>query len=319
MNYSVVIPFHNEQENVVELYRTLKEVMEEVCDAFEFIFVDDGSEDDTYRLLSEIADNDRRVTLVRLRRNFGKTEALAAGFEEATGEFVIVMDGDLQHDPHLIPQFIKKLELGYDVVCGCRVARPGDSLLLKRIPSRIANWLMARLTGVELHDFVGGFKAYRTSLIRQIPLYGELQRFIPVLAATFGARIAEFPIEIAPRKHGRSHYGFRRAIPFLFDIVTIPLLLRFATRPMHFFGTIGFGAMGLGMVSALWLVIEFFRGVGVMSEHGPLLFFSTILLLAGLLLISLGFLGELNVRHHYLAAQAPRDSEPLRVKRKKGQ
>ena len=316
MKYSVVVPFHNEQENVVDLYRNLKEVMEDVSGSFEFVFVDDGSQDDTYELLDQIADNDRRVTLVRLRRNFGKTEALAAGFEEVAGEFVIVMDGDLQHDPRYIPKFIAKLEAGYDVVCGCRIARPGDSLLLKRIPSRIGNWMMARLTGVDLHDFVGGFKAYRTSLIRQVPLYGELQRFIPVLAATFGARICEIPIQIAERKHGHSHYGFRRAIPFVFDILTIPMLLRFATRPMHFFGGIGLTSLTLGLLSVVGMVIEFFRGVNILDEHGPFMFFTTILLLAGLLLICLGFLGELNVRHHYQSAQAPRDSEPLRTIRK---
>ena len=316
MKYSVVIPFHNEQENVVELYRNLKEVMEDVSHSFEFIFVDDGSKDDTYSLLTAIADNDQRVTLVRLPRNFGKTEALAAGFGEVTGDYVILMDGDLQHDPRLIPQFIEKLEQGYDVVCGCRNARPGDSFFLKRLPSRIGNWMMARLTGVNIHDFVGGFKAFRTTLIRQIPLYGELQRFIPVLAATYGARICEIPIDIAPRENGQSHYGFRRSIPFMFDILTIPMLLRFATRPMHFFGGIGLTSLALGMLCVVGLVIEFFRGVSIIGEHGPLLFFSTILLLAGLLLVCLGFLGELNVRHHYQSAQAPRDSEPLRTIRK---
>ena len=165
MKYSVVVPFYNEQESVIQLYRDVKDVMEATCDDFEFIFVDDGSRDETFSLLSKVADNDDRVTVVRLQRNYGKTEALVAGFDHANGDYIIVMDGDLQHNPNEIPLFMQKLEEGYDVVCGCRVDRPGDSLLFKRIPSRIGNTLMARLTGVPIHDFVSGFKAYRTKLI----------------------------------------------------------------------------------------------------------------------------------------------------------
>lgn len=316
MKYSIVVPFHNEQESVPQLYRGVKDVMEATCDDFELIFVDDGSSDNSFTLLSRIADRDDRVTLVRLPRNYGKTEALVAGFDQATGDCIIVMDGDLQHDPNEIPLFMQKIDEGYDVVCGCRVSRPGDSLFLKQLPSRLGNFTMRKLTGVPIHDFVSGFKAYRTKLIRQIPLYGELQRFIPALAASYGARICEIPIHIVERPHGRSHYGLGRAIPFLFDAVTIPFLLRYMSRPMHFFGGMGLTSMAIGGTGALWLIIKLLTGANILNEHGPLLFFCTVLLLAGLILLCFGLIGEMLVRHHHERGQNLRDSEVLQIKKR---
>ncbi len=316
MKYSIVVPFYNEQESVIELYRGIKGAMVATCDDFELIFVDDGSQDETFELLSQVADHDDRVTVVRLQRNYGKTEALVAGFDQAEGDCIIAMDGDLQHDPNEIPLFIGKLEEGYDVVCGCRVARPGDSLLFKRLPSRIGNFLMSKLTGVPIHDFVGGFKAYRTKLIREIPLYGELQRFIPALAAAYGARTCEIPIHIAERRHGKSHYGFTRALPFLFDILTIPFLLRYVTRPMHFFGGLGLVSIVSGGTISAWLVMHLLRGEDILRNHGPLLFFTAILLLVGMYLVCFGLLGEMVVRQHHQRSQALRDSEVLRITRR---
>src|SRR5579864_3251029 len=173
--YSVVVPFHNEEENVTTLYDRLKEVMEHVGDTFELVFVDDGSNDRTCRLLEEIAAVDSRVLIVKLRRNFGQTSALAAGFDHAEGEFILAMDGDLQHDPHDIPVFLQKLREGYDIVSGWRKQRI-DNFVLRRIPSKVANWLMAKLSGVNLHDFGTTFKAYRRGVVQEIPLYGELHR-----------------------------------------------------------------------------------------------------------------------------------------------
>ena len=184
---SVVVPFHNEELNVIELYGRLQGVMEELGRDYQFVFVDDGSTDLTYKLLKEIALVDPRVTVVRLRRNFGQTGALAAGFAHSTGKYVIAMDGDLQHDPAEIPAFLEKIEEGYDVVSGWRSHRV-DNLLLRKIPSRCANWLMAKLSGVNIHDFGTTFKAYRGDLLRQLPLYGEMHRFIPALASAYGAR-----------------------------------------------------------------------------------------------------------------------------------
>ena len=191
--YSIVVPFHNEEENVTTLYDRLKEVMEHVGDRFELVFVDDGSNDRTCRLLEEIAAVDSRVLVVKLRRNFGQTSALAAGFDHAEGEFILAMDGDLQHDPGEIPMFLEKLEEGYDVVSGWRRERI-DNFVMRRIPSRCANWLMAKLSGVDIHDFGTTFKAYRREVIHNIPLYGEMHRFIPALASWYGASICEVPI-----------------------------------------------------------------------------------------------------------------------------
>ena len=176
------MPFHNEEENVTVLYARLKQVMEQVGESFELVLVDDGSSDRTYKLLEEIAAVDSRVLVVKLRRNFGQTSALAAGFDHASGEFILAMDGDLQHDPNDIPAFLEKLDEGYDVVSGWRKERI-DNFIMRRIPSRCANWLMAKLSGVDIHDFGTTFKAYRREVIQNIPLYGEMHRFIPALAS----------------------------------------------------------------------------------------------------------------------------------------
>ena len=292
--------------------------MESNSDDFEFVFVDDGSTDQTPLILNEIAEVDERVTVVQLRRNYGKTEALVAGFEHAAGEYIIAMDGDLQHNPEEIPLFMERLQEGYDMVCGCRVARPGDSMIAKQVPSRIANWLMAKASGVEIHDFGGGFKAFRTDLIKQIPLYGELQRFIPALASAYGARICEVPIQISERKHGKSHYGIGRLIPVMFDLLTIPFLLRYASRPMHFFGKLGLiGFLG-ALAIATYLAIDWlFLGANLMSKHGPLMIFAVGLMIAALQLISVGFVGEMMARQYHQRAHAHRESEVLRVTRHK--
>ena len=239
--YSIVVPFHNEEENVTTLYARLKQVMEQVGETFELVFVDDGSRDRTYKLLEEIAAVDSRVLVIKLRRNFGQTSALAAGFDHASGEFILAMDGDLQHDPNDIPAFLEKLEEGYDVVSGWREKRI-DNFILRRIPSRCANWLMAKLSGVDIHDFGTTFKAYRREVIQNIPLYGEMHRFIPALASWYGASICEIPIRNVNRERGKSHYGIGRTFRVFFDLLTIRFLLKYMSRPLHFFG--GFGHAG---------------------------------------------------------------------------
>lgn len=300
--YSIVVPFHNEEENVTALYDRVKLVMEQVGDSFEMVFVDDGSRDRTYRLLEEIAAVDSRVLVVKLRRNFGQTSALAAGFDHAQGEFVLAMDGDLQHDPDEIPNFLARLEEGYDVVSGWRSQR-GDNLLLRRIPSRCANWLMAKLSGVNIHDFGTTFKAYRREVIQNIPLYGEMHRFIPALASWYGASICEIPISNPKRLAGRSHYGISRTFRVFFDLLTIRFLLRYMTRPLHFFGTIGaLGVLG-GMGVAFWLlVLKVITGQQMMAAHGPMFVIAGVLILAGIQMLGIGLLGELQVRHYHTAA-----------------
>ncbi len=315
MKVSVVVPFHNEESSVTDLYVRTRTVMEGQKHDFEFVFVDDGSTDRTITLLNEIANVDERVVVVQLKRNYGQTEALAAGVEEASGEYVIAMDGDLQHNPEDIPRLLEKLDEGYDLVCGRRVARPGDSVIKKQIPSRIANWAMRKASGVDVHDFGGGFKGFRTALVRQMPLYGQMHRFIPALASAYGARICEVPIEISQRPHGKSHYGIGRLIPVFFDLLTIPFLLRYTTRPMHFFGKLGFVMFFGSLLIAFYLLVDWLAfGSNLMTAHGPLMLFAVALMIAGLQLICLGFVGEMMVRDRYRKSVV-RDSQVLRLTR----
>ncbi len=296
---SIVVPFHNEEANVTELYSRLYTVMEGTGWDYEFIFVDDGSTDLTYKLLKELAVIDPQVKIVKLRRNFGQTAALAAGFARCTGEYVIAMDGDLQHDPADIPKFLEKLEEGYDVVSGWRYHRI-DNLLLRRIPSRCANWLMAKLSDVNIHDFGTTFKAYRRELLSQLPLYGEMHRFIPALASGYGASICEIPIHNENRKNGESHYGISRTFRVLFDLITIRFLLRYMSRPLHFFGRLGLMSMMAGSAIAFWLVfLKFILGMRIVQEHGLLIVLAAVQILVGLQLVALGLLGELQVWQYF--------------------
>ena len=296
---SIVVPFHNEEGNVVELYGRLQATMEALGCEYQFVFVDDGSTDLTYKLLKEVALVDPRVSVVRLRRNFGQTGALAAGFAHSTGEYVVAMDGDLQHDPAEIPAFLEKIEEGYDVVSGWRSHRI-DNLLLRKIPSRCANWLMAKLSGVNIHDFGTTFKAYRGDLLRELPLYGEMHRFIPALASFYGASICEIPIQNIHRKYGESHYNLSRTFRVFFDLMTIRFLLRYMSRPLHFFGRIGAVNMGVGSAVAFWLLIwKLITGIDVLQQHGLLLVFAAVLILVGLQLIAIGLLGELQVWQYF--------------------
>jgi glycosyltransferase involved in cell wall biosynthesis len=298
--YSIVVPFHNEEENVTALYARLKQVMEQVGDSFELVLVDDGSSDRSYKLLEEIAAVDSRVLVVKLRRNFGQTSALAAGFDNASGEFILAMDGDLQHDPNDIPAFLERLEEGYDVVSGWRRDRI-DSFVMRRIPSRCANWLMARLSGVDIHDFGTTFKAYRREVIQNIPLYGEMHRFIPALASWYGASICEIPIRNVNRERGKSHYGIGRTFRVFFDLLTIRFLLRYMSRPLHFFG--GFGALGIlagSVISAILLALKIMHPhQNVMDQHGPMFVIGAVMIVAGIQMLAIGLLGELGVRHYY--------------------
>ncbi len=309
--YSVVVPFHNEEENVTALYDRLKDVLEHVGESFEIVFVDDGSRDRTYRLLEEIAAVDSRVLVIKLRRNFGQTSALAAGFDHAQGEFILAMDGDLQHDPNEIPGFLAKLEEGYDVVSGWRAQR-GDNFVLRRIPSRAANWLMAKLSGVDIHDFGTTFKAYRREVIQNIPLYGQMHRFIPALASWYGATICEIAISNPARLHGKSHYGISRTFRVFFDLLTIRFLLKYLMRPLHFFGSLGGVSMLAGFAVAIWLLLlKLLTRQDVMQAHSPMFVIAGVLILAGVQLIGIGLLGELQVRHFH----SPQNRAPYAVDR----
>src|SRR5215475_8840715 len=257
IRYSIVIPLFNEQENVQPLYTRILSAMKELSGNYEIVFVDDGSRDNTFKILSGICDSDPDVTAIRLRKNFGQTAGLQAGFDYARGEIVISMDGDLQHDPAEIPAFIAKMSEGYDIVSGWRAQRQ-DAWLTRRLPSRAANWLLAKISGIDLHDFGTTFKAYRREVVKELQLYGELHRFIPALASWSGASIAEIPIKNPSRGSGKSNYGLSRTFTVLLDLICIKFLLDYSTKPLQFFGKWGLLSTGAGGLTALFLLFRKF-------------------------------------------------------------
>src|SRR6201994_4820872 len=242
---SLVVPIHNEEHSILPLYDRLTAVLAQVGRPYEILFIDDASTDRSHELLANLVQTDHRLKVIRLRRNFGQTAALSAGFHEARGNVIIAMDGDLQHAPEDIPALLKPIDDGYDIASGWRHER-ADNAVTRRLPSRIANWLMAKASGMDLRDFGTTFKAYRAEVLRDVNLYGELHRFIPALASFYGARVAEVPIRNTPRAAGDSHYGIGRTFRVLFDILTIKFLLKYFTRPMHFFGLLGLTGTALG-------------------------------------------------------------------------
>ena len=312
---SIVVPLFNEAGTIDELHRRLAAVLFLIGLPSEIIYVDDGSSDGTAEALAAIAIRDPQVRLIPLARNYGQTAALAAGFDSAAGDMIVAMDGDLQHEPEEIPKLLAKLHEGYDIVSGWREQRI-DNLWTRRLPSKIANWLMAKLSGVALHDFGTTFKAYRAHVIKRIRLYGDLHRFIPALASWGGARIAEVPIANIPRPQNQSHYGLSRTWRVAADLITVRFLLRYVTRPLHFFGPIGFSSVAAGVAGGGWIfVTKVVTGAPVFLAHGPLLLLSAVLIQTGVVLIGLGLLAELLTRIYMdgrhrriytVALQAPR-------------
>jgi glycosyltransferase involved in cell wall biosynthesis len=303
--YSIVVPFFNEQENVTPLYVKITEVMDAVGDPYEMVFVDDASKDGTFRLLAEIAAADHRVTVVKLRRNFGQTAALKAGFDHSRAEIIISMDGDLQHDPAEIPRFIEKMKGGFDIVSGWRVSRT-DNWLSRQFPSRIANWMMAKLSRVELHDFGTTFKAYRREVLDEIHLYGELHRFIPALASWAGASVAEVPITNIPRKSGKSNYGISRTVRVLLDLMSVKFLLDYSTKPLQFFGLVGLTCLSGGAAIGIWIFArKALLDEGLLANHGPLILLGMALVMGGIQFISIGLIGELLARTYYETQDKP--------------
>jgi glycosyltransferase involved in cell wall biosynthesis len=293
---SIVIPLFNEVGTLGELHRRLNAVLLLLGLDSEIIYVDDGSTDGTREAVADIADRDPRVNFVNLARNYGQTAALAAGFDAAAGAMIVAMDGDLQHEPEEIPKLLAKLAEGYDLVSGWRERRV-DNMWTRRLPSKIANWLMSKLSGVSLHDFGTTFKAYRAPVIKRIRLYGDLHRFIPALASWNGARIAEVPIANIPRPQNTSHYGLSRTWHVMADLVTVRFLLKYVTRPLHLFGPIGFASVGAGVAIAMWIVLmKLFTGAAVFLVHGPLLLLSAVLVETGVVLLSVGLLAEMLTR-----------------------
>jgi glycosyltransferase involved in cell wall biosynthesis len=305
--FSLVVPFHDEQQSVRELHRQLSAIMTGRFDPVEFVYVDDQSSDATPQILAEIAEEDPRVAVLRLKRNYGQTTALAAGFDYASGDVIISMDGDLQHDPADIPTLLETLDAtGCDIVSGWRQKRV-DNFILRRLPSRVANWMMAKLSGVNIHDFGTTFKVYRRETIKDVPLYGEMHRFIPALAAWNGAKIVEVPIRNIVRPDGKSHYGISRTLRVFFDIITIRFLMRYMTRPLHFFGPPGLLGLFTGGGIMAFLLIEklLWWRLDLFALHGPLLILGLMLTLFGVQLLAVGLVGELLMRTHFESREEP--------------
>lgn len=304
--FSIVVPLHNEQASVRELHRQLSEVMTGRYDPVEFIFVDDHSSDATPEIVSELAERDPRISFVRLKRNYGQTVALAAGFDQATGDIILSMDGDLQHDPGDIPAMLEALEAtDADIVSGWRQKRV-DNFFFRRVPSRIANWLMAKLSGVNIHDFGTTFKVYRRETIKDVRLYGELHRFIPALASWNGAKVTEVAIHNVPRPEGKSHYGISRTFRVFFDLITIRFLLRYMMRPLHFFGPAGvLSFLAGGVILAVLFFQKVFAGTEIFVQHGPLMILGMLLCLFGMQFLAVGLVGELITRNYFEAHQKP--------------
>src|SRR5437763_4964244 len=281
---SIVIPIHNEEHSILPLYDRLIAVLEQTQRPYEILFVDDASNDRSFELLANLVQTDQHLKIIRLRRNFGQTAALSAGFHEAKGRIIIAMDGDLQHAPEDIPALLVKIDEGYDIASGWRKERV-DNAITRRIPSRAANWLMSKASGVELRDFGTTFKAYRAEVLKDVHLYGELHRFIPALASFYGARVAEVPISNTPRTTGDSHYGLGRTFRVLFDILTVKFLLKYFTRPMHSFGALGLAGTGSGGLILCYLAARQLMCADLVIAHGPLMMADGLLLLAGLMVL----------------------------------
>lgn len=302
MTVSVVIPLFNEEENVEVLHERLKEVLTGLGTEYEIIYVDDGSSDKTLSLLENIQKDDKSVTILSLRRNFGQTAAFAAGFDFARGDIVITMDGDLQNDPKDIPRLIGMMK-NYDLVSGWRRKRK-DTFLTRRLPSIIANWLISRVTGVRLHDYGCSLKAYRRDVVKNLRLYGEMHRFIPAVASWYGVRIGEVETTHHPRLRGKSKYGISRTIKVLLDLVTVKFLQSFSTKPIQFFGPMGviFGLSGFGI--SLYLTLEkLIRGIDIGGR--PLLLLGVLLIIVGVQFIGMGLLGEMLVRVYHESQKKP--------------
>jgi len=298
---SVVVPLYNEAQAIEELYSRLTKTMGETGLYYELVFVDDGSDDSTLELAKGVAGEDSRVVVVELRRNFGQTAALAAGFDIAKGQIIISMDGDLQHSPEEIPNFLEKIEAGYDVVSGWRKHRV-DNLIMRKLPSRAANWLASKISGVDIHDFGTTFKAYRRRIIEELDLYGEMHRFIPALLSRSGAKIIEIPIENIVRPKGSSSYGISRTFRVAFDLITLRFLLIYITRPLHFFGRAAlYCIIAALLMSAYILYDKFVYNVPIFVAHGPLAGLAAVLLLVGLIFIATGLIGEMISRVYFEA------------------
>jgi glycosyltransferase involved in cell wall biosynthesis len=291
---SVVVPVHNEERSIGLLHEELQAALDPLGEEWEAVYVDDGSTDESFSALTRLHSREDNVRVVRLRRNFGKAAALAAGFAQAGGERVVTIDGDLQDDPSEIPQLLAKLEEGFDVVSGWKTRRRDP--LSRRLPSKLFNWVTGWMSGLRLHDMNCGLKAYRAEVVHNLVLYGELHRFIPVLAHEQGYRVAELPVNHRPREHGRSRYGLERYLRGFLDLLTVSFMGRYRHRPLHLFGGLGLLLGGSGVVLLVYLTIVKLMGHAIGQR--PLLTLGVLLVVVGMQFFTLGLISEMITSHH---------------------
>jgi len=298
----VVVPLLDEQDNIGPLYEQITQTLSPGR-SYEIIFVDDGSTDNSFEIMSELQKNDDRVRIIRFRKNFGQTAALSAGFDHARGDIVVAMDGDLQNDPADIPRMLEKLDEGYDVVSGWRRKRR-DNTVTRLLPSMAANWLISRLTGVELHDYGCTLKAYRREVLAQTQLYGEMHRFIPAIASWSGASIAEMVVNHRPRSAGVAKYGLGRIQKVVLDLITVKFLGSFSTKPIHIFGRLGIISAVASILLGLTVIYQKVNRGTDMSGN-PLLLLTAVLIIAAIQFILMGLLAELLVRTYHESQGRP--------------
>jgi glycosyltransferase involved in cell wall biosynthesis len=300
---SVVIPVFNEEGNLAVLHQELTAALDAFGKRYEILFVDDGSTDASFALLKSLHHRDDRVRVVRFRKNFGQTAALAAGFAEARAPVIVTLDADLQNDPTDIPRLVERLDAGFDIVCGWRKDRK-DPFLSRRLPSQVANWLISVTTGVHLHDYGCTLKAFRSEVVKNLQLYGEMHRFIPAVASAFGVSIDEMVVGHRPRRAGQSKYGISRTVRVILDLITVKFLLDFSHRPLQVFGLAGLSAGAVGFALGCYLTWVKF-GLGQPIWGRPLLILAVLLMVMGVQLVSLGLLGELQARSYHENRSSP--------------
>jgi glycosyltransferase involved in cell wall biosynthesis len=304
---SVVVPMRNESPNVAELYRELTDTLVAFGRPYEIVAIDDGSTDDTFAQLAALQAADRRVRVIRFRRNFGQTAAFAAGFAHARGRFIVTSDGDLQNDPRDIPGMIEQAERGPDIVAGWRKDRK-DPFINRRLPSMIANWIISASTGVKLHDYGCSLKVFRAEVVKGMKLYGEMHRFLPAIASEMGVSLEERVVNHRARKHGKSKYGISRTIRVILDLMTVKFLISYSTRPLQIFGLLGVTMGFLGSVICSYLAyVKLFGPEAAAARVGdrPLLLFGILLIFTGVQLVTLGLLAEMQARTYHESQGKP--------------
>jgi glycosyltransferase involved in cell wall biosynthesis len=301
LDFSIVIPVYNEASNLPELHNEITDSCQKLKKNYEIIFIDDGSQDESLLVLKQLLKKDTRIRIIQLRKNFGQTAALSAGFDHARGNVIITLDADLQNDPQDFGHLLDKIEEGYDIVSGWRAKRK-DKFLTRRLPSVIANWLISKITRVKLHDYGCTLKAFRREVIQQIKLYGEMHRFIPAIASNMGVAISEVKVNHRQRRYGKSKYSISRLPKVILDLLTVKFLLSYSTRPLQIFGVFGLICGTIGGILGLWLAyVRLIQMQGISGR--PLLLLAILLIVIGIQFITLGLLAEIVVRAYHESAE----------------